>query len=392
MAEKAMSPHTFLLALTYNDETERSRRGASVFQYKDVQDFLRNVRRQIDYHLKRTGTLSYIACGEQGDRFKRCHWHVVLFGEVDFLSLGEWAAPWGKVTKRSDIISPVLGDPWRRTWSLWPHGFVTVQEPDHGGMRYAMAYALKDQFAYLKSEQTSRVARGDVFACGEFMMSKRPAIGARFINAQLAEWAKRGLVPPSCKLYVPEMPRPWWPVGILRTQLLEGIAAINRDVRAATGRDGAGWSSLLNECRLSDHDLEVLSYGVDTEPCEASEEGEEEEGGQAILASVAELASAKRDAAARRRCGSTYPCSLCIKGFPPEFQTEHGFRQDANGWFHTGTVGPKEFRAGQRDNSRTSPNDYCALKGTGAIEHLFPKRSARASSELAEGARREGKR
>lgn len=88
MMEKATSPHTFVVALTYNEETEHSRRSAQMFDYQDVSDFIKRLRRRMDYHLKAKGALSFIAAGEQGDRYGRCHWHIVLFGSADFLSLG----------------------------------------------------------------------------------------------------------------------------------------------------------------------------------------------------------------------------------------------------------------------------------------------------------------
>lgn len=385
-----MHPHTFVVALTYNEETEHNRRSARVFDYKDVSDMLKRLRRQMEYHLGAKAALSFIAAGEQGDRFKRCHWHVVLFGAVDFIRLGEWRAPWGVVTEAKDIVSPAgIAEPWRRSWSLWPHGFVTVQEPDYGGMHYAMAYALKDQFNVRNSERTGREARAEVFGTGYLSMSKQPAIGARFIDDYLAKCDAQNVVPPSRKLNVPEVRWPWWPSGVLRVQLLEGLAAINARIREQTGSDAAGWSSLLHEARLSDDDLEILGV-YDGEEREAAEDQ-----WQQIVATHNDNASAKERGQIRRRCSSTLPCNLCLRGDSAAAEslgvaeTESGdfvFAKHGNCW-----DGYEWVRKRQRDGARQGPNPFCGLYGNPAIrvadfKYIWPE-TARAEGEFAEGAR-----
>lgn len=394
MMEKAAHPHTFVVALTYNEETEHSRRSARVFDYRDVSDFLKRLRRQMEHHMSATASLSFIAAGEYGDRFKRVHWHVVLFGAVDFITLGQWSAPWGPVTDRADIVSPVgLKDPWRRSWSLWPHGFVTVQEPDYGGMHYAMSYALKDQFNVRNSEGTAREAKAEVFGTGYLAMSKQPPIGARFVASYLADCASRGIVPPSRKLTVPGVRWPFWPSGNLRRQLLEGLAEINAGIRMATGRDAAGWSSLLHEARLSEDDLELL--GVYDEQAEGSAEEE----WQQIVANFSELQGAKRRGAIRRSCGSSEPCDLCLRGRSDLAahgieEVEGGYRRegDAPALNINGVLDPSaRFRKRQRDGKSQGPNPLCLLYGDASIraadfKFIWPD-SARCEAEFAAGAR-----
>jgi len=355
MMEKAVFPHTFVLALTYSEDTEHSRRSARMFDYQDVSDFIKRLRRQMDYHLDAKGALSFIAAGEQGERFKRCHWHVVLFGQVDFLTLGEWRGPKGRITSRDDLISPVLGNPWRRNWSLWPHGFVTVQEPDYYGMRYAMAYALKDQFNVRNSRETAREDKAEVFGTGYLAMSKKPPIGARFVDSYLAECDARGVVPPSRKLVVPGVDRPWWPTGALCDQLLAGFAAINRQVRERTGRDAAGWSTLLYEARDSVDDLETL--GVQSEQEEqVFIEGREAAYWGGKRTAIYELREK------RRRCGSSEACSLCLRG---RTDLEAFGIQEVPGThysrFHREGESCEAFGVRQRDNKLSGPNPLCGL-------------------------------
>lgn len=392
MAEKAMNPQTFVVALTYNNETERSRRGAAMFQYQDVQDLMRRLRRQIDYHTGKTSALSYIACGEKGDRFGRCHWHVVIFSEVDFLQIGEWHGPAGRVYGRENIISPVLGDPWRRSWSMWPHGFVTVQEPDYGGMRYAMAYALKDQFNVRNAEGTARQAGAEVFGTGEFRMSKKPPIGARFIDAYIEECRAGGFVPPTSKIRVPECKFPWFPTGHLRERLLLGLAEVNAGIFERTGANAAGWSTLLHENRENARDMEWLN----------GEEGQDETSDdyadewRAISLGIADKAAARQRGQARRACGSSEACSSCLRGYGETFLETVGIYSNAEGFYrisdaetHVATGGGKDanhqFRKRQRDGLSKGPNSLCQLAGS--IQHRFVFPASASACTFANGAR-----
>lgn len=271
--------NALVVALSYNDETEHSRRSSRMFDYGDVQLFMANLRRQVEYHMERKSVVSFIAAGEKGDRYGRCHWHLILFSEVDLLTLGRWSAPWGPVSDRSDIITPIGSKGRNRAWSLWDHGFVVVQEPDYGGMRYAMAYALKDQFNVRNAMGTAREASSEVFGTGYLGMSKRPPIGARYIDAVIEECRARGIVPPTRRLTVPGVERPWWPNRMLADRLLSGLAEVNESILASTGLNAFGWSTLVHEARDSDDDLEILGV-FDGQARRQEETGTDWEAGQ----------------------------------------------------------------------------------------------------------------
>lgn len=168
MAEKALHPHALCLALTYSDRTEKGRDGARMFAYADVRDFLKRLRSAAHYAVEKENerrieeaghvfvetlpapVVRFLCAGEQGSRNGRCHWHLILFSNLDLLTLGEITLRGRKLTDRADIMT--VGKRKRRChWSLWaddktPLGFVTFQEPDQGGMSYVLSYCLKDQF------------------------------------------------------------------------------------------------------------------------------------------------------------------------------------------------------------------------------------------------------
>lgn len=265
MMEKESMGHALVVALTYSERTEHSRRSAQMFDYKDVQDLIRNLRRQVDYHFDRRSVVSFIAAGEKGDRTDRCHWHLVLFSEVDLTQIGKWSAPWGRVHARSEIITPDGEEARRRDWSLWDHGFVTVQEPDYGGMRYALAYALKDQFNVRNAMKSGRALKAETFGTGYLVMSKKPPIGARWVDAYVDRCRAAGVVPPTRKLKVEGLDKPFWPSGFLSERLLSGLVQVNAEVLEATGKPALGWSTLLHETRESEKLREILGVPLEQE-------------------------------------------------------------------------------------------------------------------------------
>jgi len=390
MLEKAMMPHTASLTLTYNEETEHSRNAARVFNYPDVSSFLKRLRARISDRMGRTGAFSFIACGEQGDRNGRIHWHVLLFSEVDFLTLGEWTDAFsGASFDRTAIISPTREkktDMIRLHWDLWPHGFVTVQEPDYGGIRYAMSYALKDQFNVRNSMASARAARAEVFGTGWLAMSKKPPIGFRFIDRYVQICEERGFVPPSRKLLIPGMQYPWWPQGLLRDHLLAGLAAVNRGIVDRTGANAAGWSSLLYEARDSEDDLKLLGIENGEEESEDDFEGVERH----IEREVTEGGQQYRNRRLRRRCGSSEACSQCLRG--RNDLAAQGIVEAGGGFIRSSIEGdtPVTFNKRQRDNGRSEPNPLCGLYGdprarAADYKYIFPQSAG--ASTFAKGAR-----
>ena len=267
MAEKAGWPHTLVVALTYSDATQQGRDGARMFCYADVRLFLARLRDAAWQVSKKAGAprpvIRFLCAGEQGDRNGRCHWHMVLYSDIDLTGLGvvEGLLDRRKVVLCDKSQMMTVGKRKRRLdWSLWPLGYVTFQEADQGGMNYVLSYCLKDQFTEEKSRHTMREAKAENFATGLFRMSKRPPIGEDFIMRKLEALDAVGAVLPSMNIMVPGFRGYWHPSGSLREKLLWGLVALNQRVFWATGRSAPQWPSLLASCADSENDMGVLAY------------------------------------------------------------------------------------------------------------------------------------
>lgn len=265
MAEKATSGHAICLTLTYSDDTEESRQGAAMFAYRDVRLFLQRLRSAARYEADKpenrwniTPYARFLCAGEQGDRNGRCHWHLILFTNFDVCSLGEYRLRGEVVSNRGDMITE--GKRKRRlNWNLWPHGYITIQEPDQAGMNYVLSYCLKDQFTYEKSKGTMREAKSENFATGLFRMSKRPAIGHEFLIGKMESLLEKNSVLPSLQVRVPGFKGYWHPSGSFREKLLWWLVALNQRIVWTTGAPAPQWSALLASCAENENDMEILN-------------------------------------------------------------------------------------------------------------------------------------
>jgi len=361
MAEKAMHPQTFVVALTYSDATQHTRDGAAFFRYHDVRIFLARLREEIKRATEKTAALRFIVAGEQGSENGRCHWHVVLFSDVDLLGIGVFTAPWGVVTEYKDIVAKPRVD-MPRGWDLWPHGFVQVQEPDEGGMHYAMSYALKDQFNAMKSEGSHRISKSEAFATGLFRMSKNPPIGAAFIDEKIYSMYQAGNIEPNTKLHVPHTRGYWFPSGPLRIRLLEGMRRVNNSIVAQTGRNAAQWRALVIQCQDNESDLDALGLNIEEEH-ETSIETEID----------LQQRQAKADAKTKEiaaQCGGVFPCILCLRGLPDEALAEIGVYYSAAD--QTFCSFENQDRIIQTPSNK-GINKWCGLRDTKARKQAFPQ-------------------
>lgn len=391
MMEKAVVRDVLSVTLTYANDTEAQRAGALQFNYSHVQQFLQNLRDVVDERLGHEGGLRYLVGGEVGDRFKRVHWHILLFSEVSLTECGEWSAPWGVETRREKLVS-THGERVKPVhWSLWGHGTVTAQDPDAGGMRYALAYALKDQFGILESAGTARQAKAEFDAAGYFRQSRLIPIGVRFVRQRLEVLAERGAVDPMPRLSVPGMDWPWNVGGVCRREYLEGLALINERVKADTGKNAAGWSSLVAACKESPKSLAALGLG---EVGPVWDETDDER-----IRADGRFRQGEVDAARlHRRCGSTMACSLCLRGQSDQRLAEKGVMfltggrfADIGQWIAAGGEGYETWHEPQDADTRKALgrvvdgfaklqndaglghiNPDCCLKGTKAHRLAFP--------------------
>jgi len=70
-----MHEENSFITLTYSDQYLPENNSLN---HKDVQLFLKNLRRNLWYHHKKK--IRYYMCGEYGENFGRPHYHIVLFG------------------------------------------------------------------------------------------------------------------------------------------------------------------------------------------------------------------------------------------------------------------------------------------------------------------------
>lgn len=149
IAESKFSKKTYAVTLTYDGNQGVN---AVTLIYKDVQDFLKRLRKK---HKCR-----YIVTGEYGSAKGRSHWHIILF----------FKDSWPEVTSNKRV-----------DWKYWKHGFSYFQEPDWKGFEYCLKYVLKDQ--------TSRQSDSHL------AMSKKPPLGHEFFQQLAKQHVEQALVP-----------------------------------------------------------------------------------------------------------------------------------------------------------------------------------------------------
>lgn len=362
MAEKADHAYTICLALTYSDNTAQSRDGAAMFCYADVRDFLKRVRSAAVYFAKKqklniTPQIRFLCAGEQGDRNGRCHWHMIVYSNIDLTTLG-------KFTRRGEVISVkaamiTKGKKKRRlNWSLWPHGFITIQEPDQGGMNYVLSYCLKDQFTVEKSKGTARQATAENFATGLFRMSKRPAIGENFLMQKMEKLETLGSVLPSLNITIPDFHGYYQPSGTFRKKMLWALVALNKRALWSTGANAPQWSALLSSCKDIQSDMEILNglpqkneqNAFDAEQIERIEFRNRETGWRQAQASFASS------------CANIIPCRDCLHALAPRELASFGLQRSLD------LEGVYQYKTSTGDLAPRDPagrvNPYCQRSGS----------------------------
>lgn len=319
MAEKATTKgETLVINLTYRNNKDGSKpANAKLFHYRDVQLFLKLLRKAYSTEYKATGEIRYIVAGELGSKKGRAHWHMVLFSDRPISTLGEWS---DKDQKPQEAMR--IGSKIRQHWTLWPHGHVTVDEPGQAGMAYVMKYALKDMFNEVKSRGTTRYTKSENHASGMFRMSKKPPIGQRYLDEKLQEWGSRGVVPLRTEITVPDYKGYWWPRGKFREYLLDGLHEINERVKRNAGRDAPQWSTLLASVSQMEKikDWEALSYG---EQIYSTQEIEVEKWKKQLRPQQDAIAAGQERPGTRKRCSGVLVCRACWNGKTKEGKAEY---------------------------------------------------------------------
>lgn len=141
VAEAKTCEHAYMMTLTYDDEHLPMIKPNSDLPYevptlltkKEFKDWMKNFRRQVEYHYGITG-LRFYMCAEYGTKFHRPHYHVILFN-FSFPDREKW-----KVTKAGSQLyrSPFLE-------KVWKYGFSSIGEVNPECCAYVARYVLKKQ-------------------------------------------------------------------------------------------------------------------------------------------------------------------------------------------------------------------------------------------------------
>jgi hypothetical protein len=159
MHEAQMHKDNCFITLTYDEEHY-----APGLNYADFKKF---IRRMVHQH----GPTRYFMCGEYGDKFKRPHFHAILFGQNfhDRKNMGR--------VDTSDTLT-----------RLWAKGFTTVGNATHQSAGYIARYTVKKQYganeSSRKAYQRVHTQTGEIITVRpEFaQMSRKPGIGQTFIE------------------------------------------------------------------------------------------------------------------------------------------------------------------------------------------------------------------
>ena len=192
LAEKMYSTSCFFLTLTYNDD-EIPRivqnkdsvlvdSGYTLLK-SDTQNFFKRVRKWLSdhgYDVK----CRYFLAGEYGDRYKRPHYHAIVFNlPEEVLGLKYYKT----VNGYHYFTSEWLNDRWK-------HGYVVVGECTVKSASYVARYCLKKMNQMI--DWSSLYV--DTGFTPEFVtMSRNPGIGLRWIESNYEKVLKNGYVPVS---------------------------------------------------------------------------------------------------------------------------------------------------------------------------------------------------
>jgi len=155
MHEASLYDENCFITLTYDDDHLPK---DGLIDKKHLQDFFKRLRRDLP-----PGTVRYIACGEYGDTTRRPHYHAILFG-LDFLH--------DKITIDENLYtSPTLE-------RFWGQGHVSIAPVTMASICYVCGYVMK------------KINDDDTFN----LMSRRPGIGAEWLNKYKSDLVRTGSV------------------------------------------------------------------------------------------------------------------------------------------------------------------------------------------------------
>lgn len=174
--EAQMHTHSCVLTLTFSEDNLNSRKS---LVKEDVQNFIKRLRQFIfrDSILKKNyphlakKKISYLYCGEYGERFERPHYHIIIFG-FDF--------PDKVLLKKSESGDSLYTSQFLE--KIWPFGHSTIGTMSMASAMYCASYITKyvsdREKAFIYTDKKTGEYRQPEFGHA----SKKPAIGLNWLK------------------------------------------------------------------------------------------------------------------------------------------------------------------------------------------------------------------
>jgi hypothetical protein len=170
MHESQMHDFSSFVTLTYEGEDI-----AASLNYRDFQLFAKRLRRKM-------GPFRFYMCGEYGERFRRPHFHALLFGM--FFDDRQFHSTVGSGFKiyRSGLLE-----------SLWPHGFSSIGDVTFESAAYVARYVCKKVTGPL-ADAHYLTNEGECLTPEFTRMSLKPGIGATWLDKYCSDVFPRDYV------------------------------------------------------------------------------------------------------------------------------------------------------------------------------------------------------
>lgn len=180
--EASLHENNVFITLTYDDAHLPTKRfldketgelkDIGVLVKKDLQDFMKRLRRHFDYN-GWCSDIRFFGCGEYGDKFNRPHFHVILFN-CDFTDKTLFKRHLG-----NDIyISQILD-------KLWGKGFASIGAVSFQSCAYVARYVFKKQIGKNRSQD---------LASPFVLMSRRPGLAKGYFDEHKSDIYKTDAV------------------------------------------------------------------------------------------------------------------------------------------------------------------------------------------------------
>jgi len=184
MYEAKQYKHNYFLTITYDDEHLKRQmkidketgevieiKSAATLFKKDLQNFMKNLRRHWEYKYKWNG-IRFYACGEYGDKRGRPHYHIILFNCPIY-----------------DLKSIRKSDKGQLLWNsaeiekIWGQGLTAIGEVTWDSAAYTARYVMKK----IKGPEKDKIY-DDIGIIPEFtLMSRKPGIGKNYFDEHADE-------------------------------------------------------------------------------------------------------------------------------------------------------------------------------------------------------------